>query len=652
MALILVIGIIPSSEPVDPEAYCPVGGLQAITTYVVNGSLPCSMSTLQIMMGLVLAFGVMLFSKLFCAYICPLGTFQDIITMLRNKLHFKGFQIRQGSILDKIFRIFKYLLLFWVFYMTATASELFCKNFDPYYAVATGFKGEITIWMTCISMFLLIVPSIFVDRFWCRYLCPLGAASNTLKFWGKTLILFAVCYLLVFIGGKLGFTIPWWVMFAAFCLLGYIQELFGNKPKLQVLNIIKDDDLCTHCGLCTKACPYHIDVAAAASGRLEHVDCMLCGECTAACPTKAIQTGVSSKAKGGFWTYLPIILVVVLFAAGIALSKTIELATINDIWGLEQENADGTITQVVKASDLQEFTVEGLRSVKCYGSSKALSAKLQRINGVHGVRTYVKSGRAVISYDPAVTNEESIQQEMFVPSRFKVATPDYKTTPKLKCVVVRTEKMSDKLDLNMLGLQMRLTDKKIYGLESEFACPLIVRVYMDPEEEVDEKWFKEVIEKKDLVMPLANGGEKVTPLGFEFVRLEEGYTEVGTEDFIKSMFQGFNAVYKKNLEKAAGKDQYVYTIVDNIYEKPFTRRNIPYLSSHLSSIEGVLSVSVQLTDELEPALMIKYAEPMTEDALWEALNAETWSITYTGGEVKQEAAKMHFKHKGVSTLIK
>ena len=63
-----------SDKPVDVEAYCPFGGLQAFGTYLVNNSLACSMSMLQIMMGLVLAVGVILFSKLFCGYLCPLGT--------------------------------------------------------------------------------------------------------------------------------------------------------------------------------------------------------------------------------------------------------------------------------------------------------------------------------------------------------------------------------------------------------------------------------------------------------------------------------------------------------------------------------------------------------------------------------------------------
>ena len=126
-------------EPTDPEAWCPFGGLEALATYGVRGSLPCSMSSLQIILGICLAAAVVLFSKLFCGYLCPLGTVQDLLLKLRRGLGFRGLVIKRKSVADKLLRILKYALVFWLFYMTATASELFCKNLDPYYAVATGF---------------------------------------------------------------------------------------------------------------------------------------------------------------------------------------------------------------------------------------------------------------------------------------------------------------------------------------------------------------------------------------------------------------------------------------------------------------------------------------------------------------------------------
>ena len=76
-------------HPVDVEKYCPFGGLQAFGTYLVRNSLACSMSMLQIMMGLVLAAGVILFSKLFCGYLCPLGTVGEAMGRVGEKLRLR-----------------------------------------------------------------------------------------------------------------------------------------------------------------------------------------------------------------------------------------------------------------------------------------------------------------------------------------------------------------------------------------------------------------------------------------------------------------------------------------------------------------------------------------------------------------------------------
>ena len=152
-----------SDKPVDVEAYCPFGGLQAFGTYVVNNSLACSMSMLQIMMGLVLAVGVILFSKLFCGYLCPLGTVGEWMGRAGKKLHLQV-DVPSGSVVDKLLRVVKYVLLFTILYFTLSSSELFCKKLDPFYAVATGFKGEIVLWMSLTSLALLLLGGFVVKR--------------------------------------------------------------------------------------------------------------------------------------------------------------------------------------------------------------------------------------------------------------------------------------------------------------------------------------------------------------------------------------------------------------------------------------------------------------------------------------------------------
>ena len=635
--------LIPGKDPANPEAYCPMGGLQALATFFVRGSLPCSMSMVQIVMGIVLAAAVVLFSKLFCGYLCPLGTVQDLLMKLRNTIGWRGIVIKNGTVADKVLRVIKYVLLFWIFYSTATASELFCKNLDPYYAVATGFKGEITLWMSLISVAAVILCGFMVNMFWCKYLCPLGAISNSLKFWVWIVVLAAAYYLL----GTIGVNVPWWALLAAFCVVGYLLEILCGKPRLQVLHIMKNDSKCTHCGLCTKACPYGIDVAGCRAGAVKAVDCTLCGECTAVCPVDAIHTGVCVKGGRNVWNVLaPAVIALVLMGIGLWAGGRYELPTINVTWGIEQTLEDGTVKQLVDPSSLKTLEMEGLRSVKCYGSSMAFKAKLEKIRGVHGVKTFVSHHRAVITYDPAATTPEIIQESVFTPSKFRVNTPDMATVDSIKVVTIRTENMYDKLDLNYLGLQMRLTDKKIYGLESEFACPLIVRVYMDASETADKAWFKKIVNMKELEMPV-HGGTKITPVNFKFVDLEDGESYISTESFIRKMFTPFKAQFSSRVEEFAGKPQFVYEIQDANYEKPIILRNLPFVSNHLSKNDGIIGVYLELDNSLTPALMIRYAAPMTADRVWELLNMDKWTITYKKDDVREVDAKLKFKNPGV-----
>src|SRR5574344_367524 len=255
----------------DPESYCPFGGLETYCTYLVRGSMACSMTATQIMMGIALAIGVILFSRLFCSYICPVGTVVEYIGKLGGVMGLKSMEIKKWSAADIVLRAVKYLLLFTVFYFTLSSSELFCKNFDPYYAVATGFKGELTLWMACISIALCIICSLFVKMFWCRYICPLGAASNIFKFTPLFIVMGVAMYVAESVLGIEGSWI--WVL-AATCVLSYIVEIWKMRSCVTpFLYIKRDEDSCNRCGLCEKKCPYNIPVKDLV--KVKHVDCTM-----------------------------------------------------------------------------------------------------------------------------------------------------------------------------------------------------------------------------------------------------------------------------------------------------------------------------------------------------------------------------------------
>lgn len=643
-ALVLLIGGIIKTENVDPETYCPMGGLQAFTTYLVRGSLPCSMSSVQIMMGLVMAMGVMLFSKLFCAYICPVGTVQDLVRKLRNFLRLKSIPVKDSSFLDKFLRITKYALLFWIFYSTATASELWCKNLDPYYAVATGFKGEITMWMSITTVCMVLVGGLFVDNFFCRYICPLGAACNTFKFWLWCAALAGFWFLL----NSLEMYLPWWVFLAIFCVMGYILEVAYARPKLQLLYVYKDPMRCNGCGQCLHACPQHINLTQY-RGRISHVDCTLCGDCTAACSRSALHTGVMPWShRTGFSVILPAVLSVGLCIGAYFMGQKYELPTIDETWGIY--SADSLHTRLIDPSTLEQCTLEGLKQVHCYGSSMAFKGKLEKIAGVHGVKTYVKSHKATITYNPAKTSPEKISEEIYVPSHFKCFTPDFRETPRVKVLTIRTENMPAASDVNFLGIQFKQVDSLVYGLESQWDCPLVVRMFVDTAFCRDAAWIKSIVEKPSLDLPRADGTIKSTPTAFKFVRMEKGEEIIPTTEFLQRMFTNpFLWESAKRQDKAAEAllPQYIYEFADENFTKPVITRNLPFVSNTLSAHEGVLAVYTCLNEDYVPCLRVRYCEPMTSKEIYSILTQPEWTITYAVDDIRQVPAKLQFKREGV-----
>ena len=639
----LAVKLFPKMEPANPEAYCPFGGLQALATYFQRGSLPCTMNAMQILMGILLAATVILLSKLFCAYLCPVGTVEDLLMKGRKALGFKGIDIRNGSIADKALRILKYGLLFVVVYFTVTASELFCKNIDPYYAVATGFKGEITLWMSLTALTLVVLLGFVINRFWCRYICPLGAISNTLKFWTWLVALGLLWWAVSLVGIKFS----WVWLLGTFCVAGYLLEILHGKPRMQLMHVLVDQDNCGRkCYSCQKNCPYNID-GPSFGEKVTAVDCVLCGECVASCPSKALRIGVAPSAKGcKFSRFIPPIVAAVVLALAFIFGGKFEIPTISETWGIEE------------GMSLKTVKVSGLKSVKCFGSSMAFKARMEKVPGVHGVKTYVGSHTVVVSYDPSVTDADKIQSKIFVPSRFKVATPDPEAVPELKIVTLRVEKMYDKMDLNYLGLQFRGEDKGIYGVESEYDCPVVVRVFMDPAQDLDESWFKEVVNRKVLVMPIHGGGTKETPMGLKFVKMEKETGSISTPEFLHLMFTPFKAEYngrypsadttivRKRAEVYAGKPQYILEFENSNYEKPIVVRSLPYLSNHVSKEEGVIGTYLVLNENLKPAIQIRFAAPATAERIWELVTMEKWTITYKDEE-KIENARIAFDKPGV-----
>ena len=61
----------------DIEAFCPFGGILSFGTQLYQNTMACSMSAVAIFMAFALLIGALAIGKLFCGYLCPIGSISE-----------------------------------------------------------------------------------------------------------------------------------------------------------------------------------------------------------------------------------------------------------------------------------------------------------------------------------------------------------------------------------------------------------------------------------------------------------------------------------------------------------------------------------------------------------------------------------------------
>lgn len=607
------------SSAFNPESLCPFGGMQALSSFIVTDTLACDMTTVQITLGILLVLSAFLIGKLFCAFLCPVGFVNELLGKARDSMKVKEVVVKDGSIVDTLLRSVKYILLFIVFYISVSSSELFCKQFDPYYAAVTGFEGEINLWLSLAAFYLLILGSFFIKMFWCRYICPLGAAINTSRF----LIFGLVIIVLYWLASVIGLKLEWYYLAGALILTGYLLEILYRKGSLfPLLMIMREKSLCPDgCDVCVKKCSYNISVNQLDS--VKYIDCTLCCDCISACPKNALTV----NSKRGLWILIPVF-ALLLVVAGVVIGNRWEMPAIDLTWG----NYDKHKTETIE--------IGGLRSVKCYGSSVNFSKKIQNIPGIYGVKTYVKDHRVEILYNPAEISAVKIESTIYNPVKFKISQPG-KDVEKIKVLTLYTENMTDPLDVNYLGMQFREIDPKYYGLESEFSKPLILRFYMDINEDIDYEFLKGLIEKREMEIMLHGGKTRIEKVDFKLHSSGEKIDTISKREMLEHFFKSYKSIFNDGIPKEN------ITTHDIIYpgiEKPLIARQLPTLANYLSLQDGILGLETMLNDEDEPIIRIYFhKDKSSSDVIKSTLSQPKWKIKNNDGLVKEVNTPFDFK---------
>ncbi|NVO20479.1 MAG: 4Fe-4S binding protein [Bacteroidetes bacterium] len=607
LAYLVIRPLLDKNYGADFEAYCPFGGMQALASFFSSNTLTCSMTTVQIATGLAVLFGVIVVSKLFCSYICPIGTVTEWIGEQARKMKM---QVTLSGKPDRFIRILKYSLLFITFYYSVSSSELFCRKFDPYYASFTGFSGDVVWYFALPALILTMVGSFFIRQFWCKYLCPLGAITN-LAAYALPSVSLALIWVLansIFPG-----TISWIWLAACICLLGFLLEATTLKFLIfPPLRITRNSGICTSCRICDKKCPMSIPISTV--DKVNHIDCHLCVECVVKCPEKAALT-INNKQ----WNWLPSAASVILIASALIISSAYELPTISERW--------------VETSRIKEagvFEMSGLKNIKCFGSSRSFANQMKEVPGVLGVETYVKHHKVRVYFDTKLTGSEKIKEAIFSPYSEFLNSPAAGLTT-IKTFSVGIDHCFDPNDQSLLAELFR-DQKGVMSLETTFGEPIQATFYYDPGLISSEK-IKSRIEQKSVELKGEEGTFTVEP-GFAINSKGQSEGTMEKAAFLERYFESRDVKFNKFDSYSASSVKTLNLPFPSAMD-PEMQDWIPYLVSQLSNDDGVIRFKIEFTSS-DPLLLISYVPTMTtRDKIIKLMNEPTFMVHYPDKSVKK-----------------
>ena len=183
--------------------------------------------------------------RLFCSFVCPLGTMQEIIYALFGKKKRNRKQIPLYQ--ERRFAPVKYLVLIITILLSLVGGNYIFIRLCPVYALSLlpdiAFSGLIV-------TLLIIIAGIFLERFWCRFLCPYAALMNL------------------------------------FMRLGQLVHF----PRCK---IHRNLERCNDCEICSLSCPMNINITE--EEYVQNLNCILCFKCAEKCPKPDTLKGKMDK---------------------------------------------------------------------------------------------------------------------------------------------------------------------------------------------------------------------------------------------------------------------------------------------------------------------------------------------------------------------
>lgn len=257
-------------RPPIVEAFLPIGALVSFKLWVTTGFYDTiHPAALSIFITVLLT--AFLFRKGFCSWICPIGTISEGVHRLGGQF-LPQWKLPRWLAYPLLSLKYLVLLLFVkmiIIDMPVMALVAFMDS--PYNKISDAKMLDFFLNMSPLTarvLLVLLVLSLLIKNFWCRFLCPYGA------------------------------------------LLGIIS-LFSP------VKVHRSTELCINCGKCDRACAY--DIRVSDKKAVSSPECTGCLDCVAACPVKgSLEVRWMNSKHINPWVFGGLVLGFFLLAIGVA----------------------------------------------------------------------------------------------------------------------------------------------------------------------------------------------------------------------------------------------------------------------------------------------------------------------------------------------
>jgi polyferredoxin len=229
------------SRPGGVEGWLPIEGLMQLKYFMLTGHVP-RLHAAGFFLFLSFLLTSFFFRKSFCSWLCPVGTVSEWLWKLGRSTFRRNFRLPRW--IDIALRSLKYVLLTFFALAVGSMSAAAIAEFlgSPYGLIVDVRMLNFFRYMGATGALVVLgitIASIFVQNFWCRYLCPYGA-------------------------------------------------FMGLFSLISPARITRQADTCIDCAKCAKACPAALPVDKLMQVR--SAECTGCLECVAVCPAKETLT--------------------------------------------------------------------------------------------------------------------------------------------------------------------------------------------------------------------------------------------------------------------------------------------------------------------------------------------------------------------------